>query len=128
MVTASGQGQRGIFLMRDGENNFLRGRYYQWRMHLVPSPDGARSPRLSGLKLSYEADIAPTVPRLPEVREAGDRYIVLRWKKNEDADLAGYRIYYGVLKGRFDGIIRTINGSRHQRHGKGKLYRGKNRQ
>jgi hypothetical protein len=104
------KGQRGIYLMRDGENNFLRGRYYQWRMHLVPSPDGARSPRLSGLRLSCEADNAPTVPRLPEVKESGDRYIVLRWKKNEDADLAGYRIYYGVVKGRFDGIIRTING------------------
>ena len=101
--------QRNIFMMKDADNLFLRGKYYQWRAHLIPSPDGRKAPQMSSVRLSYQSDNAPTVPRFLEVAEAGDGYVKLKWRKNIDADMLGYRIYYGVVPGRYDGILKTVN-------------------
>ncbi|MBN1496406.1 MAG: hypothetical protein JXA07_06535 [Spirochaetes bacterium] len=104
--------QKKIFLMKTGEGEYLRGRYYQWRAHLVASPDGARAPRFSGMEIDYRPDLPPAPPLFVEVAATGDRFITLRWKKNVDHDLLGYRIYYGTDSGKMDGLISTINGAR----------------
>jgi len=101
--------QKSIYMMKDADDVYLRGKFYQWRAHLVPSPDGRKSPQMSALRLSYHPDTPPSVPRFVEVAEIGDRFIKLKWRKNVDADILGYRIYYGVVPGRYDGIIKTIN-------------------
>lgn len=104
--------QKKIYLTKDAQGTYLRGKYYQWRAHLIPSPDGKRSPRVSGVEAHYWLDAPPNPPLFLEVASIADRSIVLRWKKNVDADIGGYRIYYGTRPGRYDGIITTIGGKR----------------
>ena len=38
--------------------------------------------------------------------------IILKWKKNTDSDILGYKIYYGTVPNIYDGIITTVNGKR----------------
>lgn len=104
--------QRRIFLMKGDDGEYLRGKYYQWRAHLVASPDGNKSPLFQSLKIDYRLDKAPDTPMFFEATKSGDRYVILRWKKNVDHDIHGYRIYYGSVKGRYDGIISRVNGER----------------
>lgn len=104
--------QRTIYLRKTGEGEYLRGKYYQWRAHLVPSPDGGVSPRLGNVGLTFTPDLSPQVPQQVEIVSAGDCAIVVRWKKNVDADILGYRIRYGVRQDRYDGIISTVQNMR----------------
>jgi len=106
------RGQRSIYNKKLPDGTFLRGRYLQWRAHLVPSPDGKRTPLLSSVELTWIPDIAPATPCMIEVAGAGDEYVVLRWKKNVETDFLGYRIYYGVRPDRYDGIIAWKEGRR----------------
>jgi hypothetical protein len=103
--------QKKIFLVKNSEGEYLRGKYYQWRAHLIPSPDGARAPRFSGVELDYRPDFPPAPPLFVDA-SAGDRCVTLTWKKNVDHDILGYKIYYGTNPGRIDGIISSINGAR----------------
>ena len=104
--------QRNIFLKKDRQGDYLRGKYYQWRIHLVPSPDGKDSPVLRNIEIDYQLDNGPAQPRFLEVAESGDEYVSLKWSKNVDPDLLGYRIYYGVRPGVYDGVISRISGKR----------------
>lgn len=103
--------QKDIFLMKDG-GEFLKGRYYQWRAYLVPSPDGKSSPYFYNVELTYRLDLPPQKPLFVEAVSAGDRYVRLRWNKNVEHDIFGYRIYYGTRSGVYDGIISYVNGER----------------
>ena len=104
--------QRNIFLKRDKNEDYLRGKYYQWRAHLIGSPDGKTSPLLYNVHLNYTLDLPPKPPLFLEVAGKGDRFVRIKWKKNVDSDIYGYRIYYGVLPEKFDGVISTIGGKR----------------
>lgn len=103
--------QRGIYMKRGSDGVLLRGRYMQWRAHLVPSPIGDRSPRLSNVRIHYQQDFPPRTPTLLQVVATGNNSVTLRWKKNVEADLGGYRIYYGTVPGRYDGVIDTVRGT-----------------
>ncbi len=103
--------QKDIFLMKDG-GEFLRGKYYQWRAYLVPSPDGKSSPYLYDVELTCRLDLPPQKPLFVEVVNAGNKYVQLRWSKNIEHDIMGYRIYYGTRSGVYDGIISYVNGER----------------
>ncbi len=103
-------GQRGIFLKKNSQGEFLRGKYYQWRIHLVPSPEGKSSPVFKKVVMHYRKDEAPAKPLFPEIVSSRGKRVVLRWKKNVDFDLGGYRIYYGTRKGIVDGIISVKDG------------------
>ena len=103
--------QRGIYLKKiDGE--YLRGRYYQWRTHLVPSPDGIHAPSVHSIALHYQLDKPPKAPLFLEAVNRGDRFFVLRWKKSVEHDILGYRIYYGLQSRRYEGVISYLNGER----------------
>jgi len=52
------------------------------------------------------------VPLSFEVGGTGDKHIILKWKRNVEDDLGGYKIYYGTKKGAYDGIITVINGKK----------------
>lgn len=102
--------QRNIHMKKVAKGRYLRGKYYQWRAHLIASPGGRCSPLLHDVALRYQVDPPPAVPLFPEIIRAGDKKVVLRWRKNSDADLKGYRVHYGIVPGRFDGIISYLKG------------------
>ena len=104
--------QKNIYNMRGDDGEFLCGKYFQWRARLVASPEGHQSPVLKNVTVKYRPDRPPTIPLFFEVAETGNRYIILKWKKNVEADLGGYRIYYGTKKGTYDGIISVIRGEK----------------
>jgi len=103
--------QKNIHLKKESVD-YLRGKYYQWRAHLVSSPDGKRAPSISDVKLDYRLDLSPDPPRFLEVPGTGDRKVTLKWKKNTENDILGYKIYYGIVPDRYDGIIAVINGGK----------------
>jgi len=103
--------QKNIYLQKIGDD-YLRGKYYQWRAHLIASPDGALAPVISNIRLHYALDSAPQPPVFVAVDSVGDNMITLKWKKNVEYDILGYTIYYGVKSKHYDGIIKTLNGKR----------------
>ena len=80
----------------------IDGRYLQIMTELFPDGDGERSPTLSELKISYNRNLPPLPPGFVTA-EAGDGEVLLRWRKVNDADIAGYRIYYGNTPGVYFG-------------------------
>ena len=103
--------QRTIYLKKEGDL-YLRGKYYQWRAHLVPSPDGRVSPVFSGTELRYQLDPPPRPPLFLEKASSGDERVRLRWKKNVEHDILGYRVYYGINSRRYDGVLSSAGGRR----------------
>jgi hypothetical protein len=103
--------QRNIFLKKINDR-YLRGKYYQWRAHLVPSPDGRRSPSISKIKINYEIDPSPIRPIMLHMRKIGNNKITISWKKNVDHDMGGYKVYYGVRSRQYEGVIKFYKGQR----------------
>ncbi len=104
--------QRNIYLKKTENGDYLRGKFYQWRAHLAASPDGARSPRLSAIEMNYRLDTPPRAPAGLEALSAGDGKVTLRWRKNLEDDVLGYRVYYGIRPRSYDGKITFIRGKR----------------
>ncbi|HON78317.1 MAG TPA: hypothetical protein PK544_07490 [Spirochaetota bacterium] len=104
--------QRNIFLKKTDSGDFLRGKYCQWRAHLIPSPDGKKTPTLSGIRMDYQLDPPPRPPAAVSVAGRGDSVVRLRWHKNTEDDILGYKIYYGLRAGKYDGVIEFRNGER----------------
>jgi len=103
--------QKNIYLHKT-DNEYLRGKYYQWRAHLIASPEGTQSPIIHAIGLHYALDTAPQPPVFVIVDSIGDTTITLKWKKNVEYDILGYKIYYGIKSKKYDGVIKTINGKR----------------
>lgn len=103
--------QKNIFLKKE-EDGLLRGKYYQWRAHLIPSPGGENAPSVSNIEIHYRVDPPPAPPAYVEVVNAGDMTVRLKWKKNVEHDIQGYRIYYGIIPGKYDGVIASIDGKK----------------
>ncbi len=103
--------QKNIYLHKAGDE-FLRGKYYQWRAHLIASPDGAQAPILYNVSLHYAVDSAPQPPVLVTVDAVSDKSVTLKWKKNIEHDILGYKIYYGIKSKHYDGVITSVNGKR----------------
>lgn len=71
----------------------LKGRYLQWKAELH-STTGDYSPVLRTLTLELEPDPPPGPPVFLEARPL-DEGVLLRWVRNKEPDIAGYRVYYG---------------------------------
>lgn len=81
----------------------LKGRYVQARARLFTDGRAAASPRLSRLSLSIREDLPPPPPsRL--LAMPGDGAVTLTWIPVMDADLGGYRVYYGTAPGEYFGM------------------------
>jgi hypothetical protein len=100
--------QRGMYLHKT-DDGFLRGKYYQWRARLVASPEGNASPEIKNILMNYELDTPPDVP-IFVTAEGNNGSVRLSWRKNVDFDFYGYKIYYGVRPGKYDGVIRRVSG------------------
>ncbi len=103
--------QKNIYLKKI-DNDYLRGKYYQWRANLIPSPGGEFSPSIYNIEMQYRQDPPPGAPLFFEAVKAGDGFARLKWKKNVEHDIYGYRIYYGVESKKYDGMISCIKGKR----------------
>jgi hypothetical protein len=82
--------------------DIFRGRYVQLAADFYPSGDGETSPYLEEVRLVYR----PDEPPLPPVRisaAAGDGAVQLSWRPGPDADIQGYLVYYGTVKGEYFG-------------------------
>ncbi len=104
--------QRNIFMKELNKSEYLRGKYYQWRAHLIGSPDGRHSPAIYDIEMNYQLDPPPSPPSNLEVVKIGDETVRLKWRKNPEADVHGYKIYYGLHSKRYDGKIGFIGGKR----------------
>ncbi len=84
----------------------VRGRYVELRFELFPDGSRTRTPELSQVTLAYEPDLPPPPPR-GVAAEADDRAVTVSWQKVADADVAGYRVYFGETSGRYFGSSTT---------------------
>lgn len=77
-----------------------QGQYVQFRIFLVSSEDGEYAPVIKDITLDYTEDYPPDSPiSLHAVSRASK--IILSWNGNIEADLAGYKIYYGTASGNY---------------------------
>ena len=104
--------QRKIFLMKNRDNIYLRGKYFQWKAHLISSPDAKRTPTMYDVGLHFQRDHSPNPPIFLSSQKIGNKEVYIQWKKNVDADIYGYKIYYGTNPDKFDGIITHVNHKR----------------
>jgi hypothetical protein len=76
------------------KDRVLSGRFLQWKAILYGT-EGRYSPVLHSIIVSVEPNPPPGAPILLEVRPA-NRGALLRWVKNKEKDVVGYKIYYGT--------------------------------
>jgi len=80
--------------------NLQKIRYIQFKILLLPGENQEYSPKFRGIKLVYEKNLPPSTPiGLKVLSENGT--IKLKWFKNSEKDLKGYKIYYGVKSGNY---------------------------
>jgi hypothetical protein len=79
-----------------------RGRYIQLLVELFPDGERRRSPQVSEIRIVFEPDLPPVAPD-GLTAFPGDGEITLMWKRVNEADVRGYRIYYGEAPGNYHG-------------------------
>ena len=80
----------------------VKGRYLQIMVELFPDGTLTRAPVLSSLVVSYDKNLPPMAPGAVSA-EAGNGSVTLSWQPVTDADVAGYRIYFGDRPGSYFG-------------------------
>jgi hypothetical protein len=72
----------------------VHGRYLQVRVELFPDGTRTRTPRVSSLSIVYEPNLPPAPPA-GFTATPGNGKVTLQWRKVNDLNLKGYRIFYG---------------------------------
>jgi hypothetical protein len=80
----------------------LRGRYVQLMVELYPDGPRAHSPHLSSLAVVYEPNLPPSPPA-GLLASPGNGKITLTWRRVNDLNVKGYRVYYGEAPGSYLG-------------------------
>ena len=90
------------FLPNSPSDQESKGRYLQLKIELLP--DGTRmfSPKISDLAIIYEPDLPPSPP-VGLTATPGNGRVALRWRKVNEKDIRGYKIYYGNSPGNYWG-------------------------
>jgi hypothetical protein len=78
------------------------GRYVQVAAVFYPSGDGAATPYLDELRITYRS-AEPPLPPTRLTAAARDGAVELSWKASPDRDVGGYLIYYGTSSGEYFG-------------------------
>ncbi|HAK44596.1 MAG TPA: hypothetical protein DCO79_01565 [Spirochaeta sp.] len=80
----------------------VKGRYLQIMTELFPDGTGSNSPQLQEFTLEFSRNLPPVPPAYIS-GEAGSGKAVLNWQPVTDADIGGYKIYYGYKPGMYFG-------------------------
>jgi hypothetical protein len=88
----------------------IKGRFVQIAVVFYPSGDGETSPYLDTIRIHYRPDEPPPPPS-GITAIARDGAVELSWKPSNDADVAGYLVYYGTSSGNYFGEEAVIGGS-----------------
>jgi hypothetical protein len=86
--------------VRPGAALDVKGRYVQLAAAFYPSADRSGVPYLSSLSLVSKA-IEPPAPPTQINATAGDGFVELSWKKNNQPETGGYLIYMGTKSGEY---------------------------
>jgi len=78
---------------REFRETIMSGRYFQWKAELYGTR-GIYSPVLHTLSVWIEPDPPPDAPLLISVLPL-DGGVRLKWVKNRESDVTGYKVYYG---------------------------------
>ncbi|TFH04019.1 MAG: hypothetical protein E4H09_04275, partial [Spirochaetales bacterium] len=97
-------------VMSGSRLNGVTGRFVQVKTQLFPDPDIRETPRVSEVRLEYEADPPPPPPTGLTVRPM-DGAVRLEWAPAGDPDIQGYLVYYGDQSGRYFGTESTAGPS-----------------
>ena len=76
------------------ERGSVKGKYMQWRAELFGT-ENRYTPRLLSIDIALELDPPPEAPTLVDTVPT-DGGILLRWIKNKESDIKGYKVYYGA--------------------------------
>jgi hypothetical protein len=89
--------------VRSGEEISIhhKGRFLQWMVVLFGT-EGLYTPALHNLTISFEPNMPPTRPILLAANPVAGG-IELKWVRNKEKDLEGYKIYYGNRSGYYVG-------------------------
>jgi hypothetical protein len=72
----------------------VRGRYMQVMVELFPDGTRMRTPRVSSLSIVFEPNLPPAPPA-GFTAVAGNGKVTLQWRKVNDLNVKGYRVFYG---------------------------------
>lgn len=72
----------------------VRGRYVQVMVELFPDGSRSRSPRVSSLSITYEPNLPPAPP-VGVTASPGNGAVTVSWRKVNDLNVRGYRLFYG---------------------------------
>jgi hypothetical protein len=78
------------------------GRFLQLRVRLLPGTPEDAAPSVSRLLVRYEEN-APPPPPVRVTATAGDGTVRLEWTEVPEADIVGYKVYYGQEPGQYFG-------------------------
>ncbi|MDC7226079.1 MAG: hypothetical protein PQJ61_04870 [Spirochaetales bacterium] len=78
------------------------GRYLQIMCELFPDGTGVNSPQLAALGIEFTRNLPPVPPAYISGK-AGSGSVVLNWQPVTDADIGGYKLYYGEKPGMYFG-------------------------
>jgi len=70
-------------------------RFIQWRILLLPGNNNNNSPKFRSLEIIYYKDIPPARPVGLKAIVKGNT-VILKWIRNSEKDIMGYKIYYGT--------------------------------
>lgn len=79
------------------KNNFTidRVRFIQWRILFLPGNDNNNSPKFKSLEMIYYKNLPPSRPLgLKAITQNNN--VILKWLRNSEKDIKGYKIYYGT--------------------------------
>jgi hypothetical protein len=77
-------------------------RFIQWKIMFLPGNNSDYSPRFRGLAMVYDKNLPPSKPAGIKFI-AGDGKVRIKWMKNSEKDIKGYKIYYGRKSGYYFG-------------------------